>query len=123
MLHAGVVGEGGPVEAVQLVVEDPGEGEVQGGGPAARVPGEGERGPLLVLVEGDGEGARAYPPSGSAVVELGEGDLELGGVEDDRRCRPVDGHVDLDVAGEGGRREVRGQHQPVGVGPDRAGRR
>ena len=118
VVRSGLVGEGGPVEAVQLVVEDPGEGEMQGGRPGGKGFGEGEGGPLLVGVEGDAGRGQGVPAVGVPGVELGEGDLELGGVEDDRGDRVLDGEVDLDVAGEGGRREVGSEHQAVGAGPD-----
>ena len=102
VLDPGVVGEGGAVEAVQLVVEDAGEGQMQGGRPGASGVGEGERGPLLVGVDVDAGGGEGVAAVGVPVVQLGEGDLQLGGVEGDRRGGLGDGHVDLDVAGEGG---------------------
>ena len=88
-------------------------------GPGASGLGEGERGPLLVGVEVDGGGGEGVAAVGIGIVQLGEGDLQLGGVEGDRGGGLLDGHVDLDVTGEGGGAEVRGEHEPVGVGQDR----
>ena len=84
LLDAVVVDEGGPVEAVQLVVEDAGEGQMQGGPTRGQRLGEGEGGPFLGVVEVDRGGGEGVPLVRVGVVELGEGDLELGGVEDDR---------------------------------------
>ena len=87
VLDAGLVGEGGPVEPVELVVENAGEGQMQGGRALLEGLGEGEGGPLFVAVEIDGGGDQRPTAVGITVVELGEGDLELGGVEGDRGGR------------------------------------
>ena len=90
-------------------------------GPGGERLGEGQGDPLLVRVEVDRGGGEGVAAVGIPVVELGEADLELGGVEGDR-CRGLDdGEVDLDVAREGGARQVGGQDQPVGVGTYRGG--
>ena len=121
VLDTGVVGEGRAVEAVQLVVEDAGERQVQGGRPGPEGLGEGQGDPLLVGVVGDVGGGQGVARVGVAVVELGEGHHQLGGVEGDGGRRRLHGDVDLHVAGEGRRRQVGGQDQPVGVGPDGGG--
>ncbi len=107
---AGLVGEGGPVEPVELVVENAGEGQMQGGRALLEGLGESECGPLFVAVEIDGGGDEGPAAVGIAVVELGEGDGQLGRVESDRGGRLHHRKVDLDVAAEGGCGEVGREH-------------
>ena len=99
---AGIVGEGRPVEAVQHVVEDTFEDEVQGGRSGRQLLGEGQFGLLLVHVDVDPIGCERVATVGIGHVELGEADLELRRVEDDVADRLLDGDVDLDVTGKGG---------------------
>ena len=80
--------------------------------------GEVQRGALLVRVEVDRRGGEGVAAVGVGVVQFGERDVELSGVEGDGVGPMLDGHVDLHIAGEGGRRQVGRQDQPVGVGPD-----
>ena len=109
-----VVGEGRPVEAVQLVVEDALEAEPQRGLAGIERRREGERRALLLRVKVDrGGGERS---GGATGVQLGVADLELGGVEHHRRGRLADGDVDLDLAREAGGDEVGDELEPVRAG-------
>jgi hypothetical protein len=118
VVDPGLVGEGGAVEAVELVVEDAREAEVQGGRSDSERLGEGEGGLLLRRIEADGGGHQGVAVVGIGGVEFGEGDVEFGSVQRDRRGRRVHRDIDLHIADEGGPGEVGGQDQPVGVGPD-----
>ena len=90
-------------------------------GPGASGEAEGEGGPLGLLVEvTDADGA-----AGARRLECGVAlDDQLGRVE--ARCRWTGSwtdDVDLDRAGEGGRLEVGGERQAVGIGSTVRGRR
>jgi hypothetical protein len=117
VLGALVVGEGGPVEAVQLVVEDAAEAQVDRGRAGRQLLGQQERGPLGLLVE-LGAGVEA-PTVGQLDGRLV--DLQLDGVEHHRGGGFH--HVDADGhgAGERGRREVGLQREVVAPGDDGAG--
>ena len=92
-LGAVVVGEGGAVEAAELVVQQAPEPQRHHGVARRQLLGEGEGGALGVLVEADGGGQPA-----AAALDPGLIDLELDGVEHHRaawprrrrrRCRPT----------------------------------
>ena len=106
--------EGAAVEAVQLVVELPREGEVQlprpGLGPAL----EGERGPLLGLVECD----RCGQGGPGRVGQLGVVDVELDGVEHDLPHGLEHLELDVGLAGEAGRVQVGCQDELVALRDD-----
>ena len=98
-LGDGVVAGGGfgEIEAAELVVEDAGEGDVEGVGAGGELLREGEGGLLLGGIEGDG-GCFAFGGDGL--------NLELDGVEGDGAGGRSEGEVDGFDAGEGGGLDV-----------------
>ncbi len=121
VLLARLVGEGRPVEAVQHVVEDAAEGEVQGRPARRQLLGEGQRGPLLPHVEVDVLGGQGVAVVGLGRIELGEGDVELGAL---RTIWRVGSSMEMSISTSpvkvaAGRFGV--EHQPVGVRTHRGG--
>jgi hypothetical protein len=98
------VGEGRSVEAVQLVVQDAGEGDGDRDGPRSHRGGEGEDDAFGRLVERDGGGHH-----GAVDQDLGRSGGQFGAVQGDGGDRLMGRGFDADVAREGGRLEVGGQ--------------
>jgi hypothetical protein len=115
VLGPGVVLEGRPVEPVELVVQDPGEGQRDRGRARLQRLRQAQGAALLLLVElhrgGDG---------GPALGDAGLVHLELDGVQHDHVGGLRHLHVDLHGAPEGGRPEVRLEEEVVAPGHHRA---
>ena len=116
-LLTGSVGKGRAVEAVQLVVEDSGECDVQGGRSGGQGPAEREHGALFGGVERDRGGDAV---GGSITREQGgRRDLELSSVEHDVRGIALYDQVDRHFAGECGQPQIRSKCEPIVAGQDR----
>jgi hypothetical protein len=115
--RAAGVGEGAAVEAVEVVVEDPGERESHHGRPGRHRRGQLQRGALQGDV--DGHGGRQL----LAVRRRhgGRVDVELGGIEDHRVERLLELHLDVDGTAEGRRLEIGRELDRVALRDDGAG--
>ena len=102
------VDEGRSVEPDELVVEDPGEHHRDRGGAHREVDARGEGRTLGLGIEG-----HAALVAVSCDGDRSGRDLEVDGVEDDRRHRRGDLDIDLHLAGEDRLVEVGGEHQAV----------
>ncbi len=103
VLGAGVVREDRPVEAPQLIVQDPAEVGVQPPRSGLDRLGRPEDDALGRLIE---LGSQGDALSGLPVHQLGSTDLELGAVDDDGVRRLEDVHVDGNAPGERRRDQI-----------------